>query len=233
MLALLASGPLVSSIRPINSAHVRSAAAESTDSALRTFGRAWRNNDYALARASVTGLSDARLRSQAEQLVVFGEARTAIARGDLAGASRLALAIEPGAKRALIAAGVALRSTEPAAARRWLQLALKNAAALREQERRRLRELLLPAVLRVNPELGLQLLDRAIHESDTRGGRETEGRGQAEVRAAGSQLIEVLHGPISTEVFLLGVPGVARTDLRDLALTHHASLRCKHLRNGS
>jgi hypothetical protein len=131
----------------------------------------------------------------------------------------------------LIAGALARRHTESETLRkRWLRIALSDADRLPEAQRKHLLAILLPVVIEADAGLGLRLLDSAIHEQTTaaRAKRTTEPQKRSVIVAAGTQLLEVVPGRTSRHIFMLGVPGMSRPDLRDLAVAHHANLRCVH-----
>ena len=97
---------------------------------------------------------------------------------------------------------------------------------------------MLPVVLDLDPSLGLRLLDRAIHEQAIKtaavGPNRTEARrqGVGGVYATGSVLLEIVPGSVSRQIFVLKVPGLKASDLRDLAVAHHSKIRCAHTTKG-
>jgi hypothetical protein len=224
MLTMLAGGTLAYSACP-NSEQ------QDVDSILRAFARSWRNSDYVASRAAGAQLSNPDLRNRTEQLLLFAEARVAIKNDDFGAASQIFRRLESGAKRALIAAALARRHTESEALRkRWLRIALSDADRLPEAQRKDLLAIILPVVIEADAGLGLRLLDTAIHEQTkaARAKPTTETQQQSVIVAAGAQLLEIVPGRTSKHVFMLGVPGMSRPDLRDLAVAHHAHLRCIH-----
>jgi hypothetical protein len=210
---------------------------QDVDVALSAFARAWRARDYTAARTALRQVNDTTLSFRLEQLVVFGEARTATETNNTARACRLASQLEPGVKRALIFAAISGQLRGRWASRSsWLQIALNDAETLPERQKRALLSVLLPIVLDVDARRGLRLLDDAIHDQPresvfTSAERIALPKYATEIIANGSLLLERVRGSATKQVFILSGSGFRASDLRDLALTHHARLRCRQLRD--
>lgn len=199
---------------------------------LEQVASAIRGTYYGEARARASTLCDEKVRRELLDVIDFAEARTAIRTGDIAGGSKLGMALRPGLKRAILFTALAARhSDNHGAALRYATLARKEVPRIDQRYRRRVLAMIANVMLKVDQEYGLTMLDQALHAGEAGGprgsasGSEHEESGAASFRLAGDGFIEVLSAGGARQAFSLVVPGIT-ADLTQLLIEQHGRIRC-------
>lgn len=132
---------------------------------LNSLAAAWTRNDIGEARKRAEGIEDKDVREFARQMVQFFDAGKAIADGRLQTAEELVRPMPPGAKRILLALGLAValqEKNERDAAEAWWKLAAIDARAVDYRARASLLLAVASVGMRFDHEVALGVLDESV-----------------------------------------------------------------------
>jgi hypothetical protein len=182
--------------------------------------------EYPEARSVANALRDDRVREEIMQMVDFAEARHALNNGDARTAVSVTKRLHPGLKRALLLTGIAAHLQSRGDRRSSianLRLAVTDVDHVAYNHRRQLLVMIARVLLQTDLNTGLDVLDRALHE--TRSANATNG--PASIGIAGNAFYECISAGGARYCSSLAVPG-ARSNAEELLLVYHGRLRCTH-----
>lgn len=193
---------------------------------VQTIASGIRTERFADARSAATVVSDHRVRDEMEQIIDFAEGRHALINRDPVSAASAMNRLRPGVKRTLLLIGSAAESNAEghrASSLAMLRLALDDVNSAAPNNRRQLLVMIARILLQVDPEAGLDVLDRALHERDST----VAVSGPVLIGIAGGTFYETLSAGDSRYAFSLAVQG-AQGNVQELLLANHGRLRCTH-----